>query len=176
MAPDNWVHVNPEILKAGRVKHWVPASLTEDQASEAMAKLEAEDPVPPRLGSIKEDKPAPQSQAESAWRARKYGDSQPFNDIHEEGKQAFYGVVVLENDYWPGARTVLVPALQTWSFLYVGLGTASRSSPSSPATSSRTPKTPKTSPSQTRRTRQAKSSRATPTRRSTARTINRGLA
>ncbi len=116
------MHVNPEILKAGRVKHWVPASLNEDQASEAMAKLEADDPVPPRLGSIKEDKPVPQSQSESAWRARKYGDTQPFNDIYEEGKQAFYGVVVFENDYWPGARTVLIPSLQTWSFFYVGLG------------------------------------------------------
>jgi len=29
---------------------------------------------------------------------------------------------VIENDYWPGARTVLIPSLQNWSFFYFGMG------------------------------------------------------
>ena len=56
---DNWVHMNPNILKAGRAKHWVSSKLSEDQASEAMAKLEEKDPPVDRLRAIKEDKRKP---------------------------------------------------------------------------------------------------------------------
>jgi len=55
-ALDNWVHINPDILKAGRVKHFVSSKLNEDQAAEAMAKLEEKDPATERLKSIKDDK------------------------------------------------------------------------------------------------------------------------
>ena len=62
------------------------------------------------------------SSEESAWRIRKYGDTQPFNDAVDTSKQLFYGVYVLENDYWSGARTIVIPSLQTWSFFYSGIG------------------------------------------------------
>lgn len=61
---------------------------------------------------------------ESSWRIRKYGDPQVFNDTAEDeaARSRFYGVFVIENDYWPGARTILIPALQSWSFVHFGLG------------------------------------------------------
>ena len=52
---ENWVHINPEILKSGTVKHTAPPGLNEDDAAEYVDKLAEKDPVTERLRSLAED-------------------------------------------------------------------------------------------------------------------------
>lgn len=52
---ENWCHLNPEILKAGCVKHSAPEGLDEDTTAEFIENLEASDPVTERLRGLAED-------------------------------------------------------------------------------------------------------------------------
>lgn len=53
---ENWVHVNPALLKGGRASHFIPKSLSEDARAELLAKLEEKDPYIERLRPITADK------------------------------------------------------------------------------------------------------------------------
>lgn len=53
---DNWVHVNPALLKSGRASHFIPKSLSEDARGELQGKLEEKDPYTERLKPITGDK------------------------------------------------------------------------------------------------------------------------
>jgi hypothetical protein len=52
---ENWVHINPEVLKSGTVKHVAPPGLNEEEAADYVDKLTSRDPVTERLKSISED-------------------------------------------------------------------------------------------------------------------------
>lgn len=69
---ENWVHLNPEILKVGRVKHEAPAGLDEDGRDEYIAKMEEDDPVTERLRALTEDEPY--GEEREPWVIRRYGD------------------------------------------------------------------------------------------------------
>ena len=50
-----WVHLNPEILKMGRVSYHIPKTLDEDAQEELKGKYEEKDPITERLRSCTED-------------------------------------------------------------------------------------------------------------------------
>ena len=54
---ENWVHVNPSILKCGRQSHQLPADLDpEKDPDKELALMVSKDPYEPRLKPISEDK------------------------------------------------------------------------------------------------------------------------
>lgn len=68
---ENWVHLNPYILKQGRATYFVDAKLPEEQREEWLAKLGESDPRVERLKAINEDKgscAATQVWRSSGWR------------------------------------------------------------------------------------------------------------
>jgi len=52
---DKWVHVHPQILKSGRVIHYIPKGLDEEAANELKGQLEEKEPYVERLRAINED-------------------------------------------------------------------------------------------------------------------------
>jgi hypothetical protein len=53
---ETWVHVNPYILKQGRITHYIPKNLKQEDAEELKSKLEDKDPNVERLKGISDDK------------------------------------------------------------------------------------------------------------------------
>jgi hypothetical protein len=55
---------------------------------------------------------------------RSYGDKQMFTMVDkDEGNSCSYEVFVIQSLQWPGFFTVINPAKQRWSHLYIGLAT-----------------------------------------------------
>lgn len=52
---ENWVHLNPPLLKAGRTTYYIPKSLGEDAGKELLAAFEDKDPIGERLKTVGED-------------------------------------------------------------------------------------------------------------------------
>lgn len=126
---ENWVHLHPNILEAGRVSHLEPEVGPDQDKDEIMNKLNDTDPVKSRLAPLNEDNPFPGF--ETNWLVRTYGDQQVFNMTDkDEGKTAIYGCVVLKSLTWPGSLTVAQG--NTWAHLYVGYGFKSGSLPLNP--------------------------------------------
>jgi radial spoke head protein 4A len=124
MGLENWLHRYPNILNAGRIKHWFPANV-EDEVKD---KIEGEDPVKERLKTIAEDE-APQGIEAGKvvegfeagnWLVRTYGDTQPFTS--ESEKVNVYSSTLIRTLLWPGSMTLAMPMRSAWSFLYVGTG------------------------------------------------------
>jgi len=46
---ENWVHYHPNVLQAGRVRHYIPPEVTEEEVEEKEAELTEKDPYVPRL-------------------------------------------------------------------------------------------------------------------------------
>lgn len=55
---ENWIHLNANILQAGRVTHFVNPSLNEEERQAAIDALNEADAEIERLKPINEDKPA----------------------------------------------------------------------------------------------------------------------
>lgn len=56
---ENWGHMHPNILLAGRCSHIAPAGMSEEEKEEYMAKLAEEDKVEERFKALNEDAPVP---------------------------------------------------------------------------------------------------------------------
>lgn len=129
---ENWVHVNPEILKAGTVKHSAPPELDEDAKQDYIDKLTEKDPPTERLRSLTEDTRidlnyiSAYEEEREPWVIRKYGDQQIFNDSKDETIGHNYGVSLIRSLYWEGAMTLVIPSLKIWSFMYIGDGLKQR--------------------------------------------------
>ena len=52
---EKWVHQHPQVLKSGRVTHYIPKGLDEDAANELKGQLEEKEPYVERLRAITED-------------------------------------------------------------------------------------------------------------------------
>lgn len=52
---ENWVHLNPNILQAGRVAHYVD-NPNEEERQTQLDQLNESDPVEPRLKTLAEEK------------------------------------------------------------------------------------------------------------------------
>lgn len=70
---ENWVHINPYILKAGRCSHPKPAGIEEEQLEEYMNGLNEADKPEEKLRSISEN--APVKSLDAAWLIKNSGDS-----------------------------------------------------------------------------------------------------
>jgi len=98
---ENWAHLLPNILKAGRCSHVAPEGMGDEEKEEYMAKLAEEDKVEERFKALNEDTPIPSS--ETAWVSKVCGDTQQYNK--GEGTIT-YAVNVIRSLRWPGAVTV----------------------------------------------------------------------
>lgn len=86
--PENWVHLNPNILQAGRVTHFVDHP-NEEERQQQLDTLNESDPVDPRLKALAEEKPM--EGYENNWNVKSLGDNQVFNLVGaEEGNTNSY--------------------------------------------------------------------------------------
>lgn len=74
---ENWSHAHANITKQGRVTHIAPEGLNEEEAEEAMNKLNDADPIVDRFRALNDDAPWPT--IETAWQVKLAGDSQAYN-------------------------------------------------------------------------------------------------
>lgn len=74
---ENWANMLPIILKAGRTTHVKPAGMTDEEAEEAMNKLNDEDKTEARLRPIAEHEKMPVEI--DSWTSRICGDVQQYN-------------------------------------------------------------------------------------------------
>lgn len=100
---ENWVHLNPIVLKAGRITH-LPPNVPEEEQEAEMEKLNGEDPSCDRFRDIAQD--APIEGLETSWLLKNVGDNQPYNKTSGEGTQS-YNATVIKSLRWPGAVTVV---------------------------------------------------------------------
>jgi hypothetical protein len=70
---ENWVRLQPIILKAGRCSHISPAGMSEEEAEEWKAKQAEVDPVVERFKALNEDVPV--KNLEVAWLSKACGDT-----------------------------------------------------------------------------------------------------
>jgi len=112
-----WAHQFPIILKAGRITHQRP-NLPDEEADEALAKLEEEDKVLEKLMTLNEDSPI--LPLETAWLLKIVGDNQPYNPDGDEEGTLIYAANVIKSLRWPGAYTVAYDGRYT--NIYVGYG------------------------------------------------------
>jgi hypothetical protein len=56
---ETWAHLQPQILKYGRVSYYIPSKLNQDLKDELKGNLEGKDPQVERLKGIEEDKDNP---------------------------------------------------------------------------------------------------------------------
>eukprot|EP01017_Pseudomicrothorax_dubius_P005628 TRINITY_DN11459_c0_g1_i8.p1 TRINITY_DN11459_c0_g1~~TRINITY_DN11459_c0_g1_i8.p1 ORF type:complete len:489 (-),score=113.27 TRINITY_DN11459_c0_g1_i8:797-2263(-) len=116
---ENWVHVHPNILEAGRITHLEPQVGPEEDKDEVMNKILTADPIKERLRPLSEDNPF--TGFEANWLVRVHGDTQVFNMADkDEGKSTTYAVLALRPLTWPGA--CVIANNNTWSHIYVGYG------------------------------------------------------
>lgn len=116
----NWLHFQPNILKANRITHMEP-KIPDDidiDIEILKAKIMEEDPQYPRLRSIDQDEALPGFR--SAWILRQAGDEQQYNASIPSKGAAIYGYNVLRSLWWPGM--VLVHHGSSWIHFYVGDG------------------------------------------------------
>lgn len=105
-------------MKAGRVSHFAPPDIGEEEKEEYLGKLTEKDPTVDRFRAIAED--APIEGYKSAWISKVVGDPQPFAQAPPKEGTTTYAVNVLKSLRWPGAVTVS----QNGKFqsIYVGYG------------------------------------------------------
>jgi len=116
-ANEKWVHMYPQVLKSGRITHYVPKHLDEEQANELKASLEEKEPYVERLRAITEDTPF--EGYETNYLLRQYGDKQIFASDGEDGN-ATNNVCTIRSLTWPGFYTIASSRHKTWSSLYFG--------------------------------------------------------
>jgi len=114
---DKWVHVHPQILKSGRVIHYIPKGLDEEAANELKGQLEEKEPYVERLRAITEDLPF--EGYETNYLLRTFGDKQVFATDGGENT-ATNNVCVIRSLTWPGYYTISSARHMTWSSLYFG--------------------------------------------------------
>ena len=112
---ENWVHVNPYILKAGRCSHPKPVGISEEEMEEAMNALNESDKPEEKLKAINENIPVPG--VDAAWLVKTCGDAQAYNKLAGEGTVT-YSVNVIRSLRWRGAITVAKNG--QWCSIYVG--------------------------------------------------------
>jgi hypothetical protein len=71
---ENWSHLNPMILKAGRITHYEPEGMGDEEKEEYMGKLAESDKAADRFAVIAEDEPVEKIGA--AWTSKVCGDPQ----------------------------------------------------------------------------------------------------
>jgi hypothetical protein len=117
---ENWVHLHPYILKAGRANHAdpeVPAG-EEVDIEELKAKQEENDKSVDRLRSIAEDDPL--QGEEKSWTVSVVGDNQVYAAKAPQEGSVLYAVTLLKNLRWPGNVTVFKAG--RWVNFYLGFG------------------------------------------------------
>ncbi|KAM3132513.1 Radial spoke head protein 4 A [Paramecium bursaria] len=112
-----WVHQPANLLKMGRITHYVDPQLPEAEKQTLLEQLQTEDPEVERLRAIVSDAPTIKD-IEQNWYYKTHGETQPFTGL-EEGTLG-YQVIQLRNYSWPG--TVTVANAQEFGSLYVGYG------------------------------------------------------
>ncbi|EGR33830.1 radial spoke head protein, putative [Ichthyophthirius multifiliis] len=129
---ENWVHLNPIILKQGRVSLYVDPSLPEDIKEEKLEQLKNDDADTQveRLRDISQEKSpfakGEEEEGDPNWIKREFGDLQQFNS-QDEGTQLNYSVICFKNLTWPGAY--LVSNSQQYCNIYIGYGLKQNQSP-----------------------------------------------
>lgn len=97
---ENWVHIQPNILKNNRTSHMDPELEEGDERDPEDVKklIEQADPFEPRLKPISKDFPITVSEThkQSAWVVKLQGDKTDYID-DKTGKVTNYGVVVVKN-------------------------------------------------------------------------------
>jgi len=134
--PGTWQHYHPNILESGRVRHYIPPTVKEEDKEEYENQLAENDPYLDRLLPITEDKLSEKFTQEfekfqffanfrsgeedkPLWRVRVCGESQIYSTEKDDG-QTSYAVVTLKNILWPGAVTVA--SATNYVNIYVGYG------------------------------------------------------
>lgn len=85
---ENWIHINPYLLKMGRGNYYVDPKSTEEEKQALLAKLAETDPKIERLKAINEDKGKIYHKVglqkfglEGCWTSKVYGSTQLFNNV-----------------------------------------------------------------------------------------------
>jgi len=112
-----WGHRHPMILKAGRISHFVPSTVLEDEKDAYLENLNTADAQVDKYRGLNED--APMTGMEFSWTTKVVGDPQPYNNLGKEGTST-YAVNVIKSLRWPGALTVSQNG--KFTSIYVGYG------------------------------------------------------
>lgn len=94
---ENWAHLNPLILRAGRCEHYIPPGLDDEKREELENELNEKDKTEERFRAIAEDKQLPGEV--DAWSQRLRGDQQIYGSDT-------YATNLISSNRWPGAVTV----------------------------------------------------------------------
>ena len=117
---ENWVHLLPYILKAGRATHAEPEVPPGEEVDveELKAKQEENDKSVDRLRSVAEDDPL--QGEEKSWSLTVVGDNQVYAAKPPQEGSAMYAVTLIKNLRWPGNLTVFKGG--RWVNFYLGFG------------------------------------------------------
>lgn len=73
------MHFYPNVLKSGRIDHFVPKHRNEEERDELLEQLNENDPKVDRLKMLTEDR-------ENLWTFRYYGDNDTYTEIKGENE------------------------------------------------------------------------------------------
>jgi len=127
--PESWVHFHQNILKTGRIKHYVPEKLPQEEKDTLLTDLNEKDPVLDKLKGIPEDILEPFKEVPQ-WKARVYGDPQVYTTPPPEEGATSYAVVALRSLIWPGSVTIANN--NRYFSIYIGYGNKAFQAPIDP--------------------------------------------
>jgi hypothetical protein len=117
---ENWVHLMPYVLKAGRATHAEPEIPPGEEVDveELKAKMEENDKSVDRLRSIADDDPL--QGEDKSWSVTVVGDNQVYAAKPPQEGNVVYAVTLVRNLRWPGNYTVFKAG--RWVNFYLGFG------------------------------------------------------